>query len=476
MKYLFFFLAFIASSQLNAQGVVRQLEPFVCPITLDSNIHARCAYMLVPENRKKENSPMIKVAFLMVESKNPQKKKGPVLFTSGGPGNSSLGWAVGASKSPLLNDRDLIAFEQRGTRYAIPYLRYFDLDTALKQSYRNNLDKDSMWLVGVKKYKQTLQEKGIDFDGYNSDESVADMDDLLATLKIDSVNLFGGSYSGGLMLSLLQKDPAKIRSLILDSPLPTFAAIDEDEPAHFNEALKILSQYAQKDSADQQRYGHLMADFSSYFTKIKDSVFYFPYLERGKKDTTLIAYTKNDLLQEIEDALSNASKIKDVPFIITDMVRGNHAPYITERLNNIFNKNIAPDGMRMLVYCADQTAYHNEAVIKDLYQVYPWMEGFHINDVYKTVCDCWNVAPVNKTTKQPYYSRVPILIGDGAMDPACCPLYMDMIAHYMPNNQRVLFKKKGHGVGSPEWRTMVQSFINNPMLPVISNNPDVVAY
>jgi pimeloyl-ACP methyl ester carboxylesterase len=476
MKYLLTVFGITLFMSSFAQGTVRQLEAFACPVILDSTFHTHCAYMLVPENRLKKNSPLIKVAFIVLESKSRVKRKDPVLFTGGGPGNSSLGIAVGVTKSTVIRDRDFIAFEQRGTRYAVPYLRYFDLDTVLKQSYRNNLNKDSMWLVGVKRYKQTLKAKAVDFNGYNSDESAADMDDLLATLHIDSVNLWGISYSGGLMLSLLQRDPARIRSVVLDSPLPTFVAIDEDEPAHFNEALAILFRRAGEDSTDKGRYGNLMKDFSVYFTRIKDSVFYFPYLERGKTDTVRVAYTKNDLLEVLEDELSDYTHFKDIPFVVTEIIRGNHSPYIKQRLDNIFNKNTAPDGMRMLVYCADQNAYHSEEVLRDLYRVYPWMEGFHINDVYKEVCDCWNVTPVQKTSKLPFYSSTPLLVGDGAMDPGCSPLYMDMIHHYMPSSQRVLFKDRGHGVGGRDWRELQQQFLDSPYLPLTSTNPSVIVY
>jgi pimeloyl-ACP methyl ester carboxylesterase len=432
--------------------------------------------MLVPENRHKVNSPLIKVAFLILQSKSPTKRKDPVLFTGGGPGNSSLNWAVGMTKSTIVGDRDGIAFEQRGTKYAVPYLRYFDLDTAIKRSYRYNLSKDSMYLVGVKAYKKTLTSKGIDLDGYNSDETVNDIDDLLTTLGIDSVNLFGISYSGGLMLSVLQKDPGRVRSIVLDSPLPTFAAIDEDEPVHFMEALAIIFRRARVDSIDQRRYGNLMNDFRTYFTRIKDSIFYFPYLEKGMKDTSLIAYSKNDLLQVIEDRLSDYAHIKDLPAFVSDMIEGRHGMYIKEQLDNVFNKNRAPDGMRMLVYCADQSAYHSENVIADLYRIYPWMEGYHINDVYKTVCDCWNVAPVDKVTKEPYYSLVPLLVGDGEMDPGCSPLYMDMIHHYMPNSQRVLFRNRTHGVGGPTWWSFQQAFLDQPYYPLVSKDTMAVVY
>ncbi len=452
------------------------IEPCECPIKIDSSFKTECAYLVVPENRTKAGSKMIKLPFIIVRSKS-QGKKDPVLFTSGGPGNSSLGWAIGATRGTVINDRDCIAFEQRGTRYSLPYLRSFELDTAIKESYRKNLAKDSMVIEGVKRYKKRLEDKGIDLSGYNSDETVSDIHDLLSVLKIDSVNLFGGSYSGGLMLAVLQKDPSRIRSLILDSPLPTFIPIDEDEPANFNEAFRILSSRCEKDSADKVLYGNLEEKFRKYFTSITGKTFYQKYLEKGTTDTLIIRYTKNELLDVIVNSMLDYSKLKDVPFVVTEIINGKHTGYIKNKFDDIFNKNQAPDGMRISVYCADQSAYHNEDIIWQLYKVYPYMAGYHINDVYKAMCDCWNVPPIKPTTKQPFYSDKPVLLGDGAMDPACRPVYMDMIHHYMPNSQRLLYLNRSHGVfGGKEGDAIRKMFLDNPYGKMEISDKNIIAY
>jgi pimeloyl-ACP methyl ester carboxylesterase len=452
------------------------IEPCECQVKIDSSFKTQCAYLIVPENRNKLNSKLIKLPFIVVESKNPAKRKDPVLFTSGGPGNSSLGWATGITRSTIINDRDCIAFEQRGTKYALPYLRLFELDTAIKESYRKNLSKDSMVVEGVKRYKKKLQEKGIDLSGYNSDETVADIHDLLKTLRIDSVNLFGGSYSGGLMLAVLQKDPERIRSLVLDSPLPMFVAIDEDEPANFMEALHVLSLHCEKDSADKELYGSLEEKFTQYFTSITGKIFYMPYVERGTVDTLRVQYTKNELLDVIVNSMLDFTKIKDVPFIITEMIKGKHGIYIKSKLDDIFNKNQAPDGMRISVYCADQSAYNNEDVMRQLYKTYPFLDGYRINNVYKLMCDAWQVPPIKPTTKQPFYSNKPLLSADGEMDPACRPLYMDLIHHYMPNSQRLLFINRSHGVGGKGFYDITQQFLDNPYKRIQSANKDIIAY
>ncbi|MFC5412366.1 alpha/beta fold hydrolase [Larkinella bovis] len=452
-------------------GTVRPLEPCACPVAIDSSFRTRCAYLIVPENRSKQNGKTIKLPFVLVESKNPNKKKDPLLFTGGGPGASSLGWAKGAAQSLVINDRDCIALEQRGTRYAVPHLSSPELSEAIKESYRKNLNKDSMMVVGVKRYKNALAARGIDLSGYNTDETVSDIHDLIATLRLDSVNLAGISYSGGLMLAVLRKDPSRIRSLILDSPLPTFVPIDEDEPANFNESLQILFERVARDSTNKTVYGNLKERFQQYFTAIGGKTFYIPYLEKGTTDTVRIAYTRSELLGIIVN-----TSLKRLPQVITDLIKGTHYPYIKRFLDDTFESGNGPSGMRLSVYCADQTAYHREKISQQLYDAFPYLKGYHINDVYRELCDCWQVPPVKPETKQPFYSNKPALLADGELDNACRPLYIDMIHHYMPNSQRLLFRNKGHGVGGPEMTRFMQSFLTNPYQKLESASPDIVVY
>ncbi len=452
-------------------GVIRPVEPCSCPVSIDSSFRSRCAYLIVPENRSRPNGKTVKLPFMVVESKNPHKKKDPLLFTAGGPGGSSLGWTRSVPRGLVINDRDCIAFEQRGTRYAVPNLWRDDLSNAIKESYRKNLNKDSMVVVGVKRYKKTLEAQGIDLSAYNTDESAADLQDLIATLRLDSVNLFGGSYSGGLMLAVLQANPAPIRSLVLDSPLPTFVPIDEDEPANFAESLRVLWQHVEQDSIHTDRYRNIKTRFERYFTAIDGQTFTIPYLEKGTSQPVAIQYTRNDLLGILVRAPT-----KDIAYIVTELIRGNHAPYVKPMLDRLFAGGVGPSGMRLSVYCADQATYHSETVIRQLYEAYPYLRGYHINDVYKEMCDCWQVAPVKAEVKEPFYSTKPALLTDGAMDNACSPLYIDRIHHYMPNSQRLLFLHRAHMVSGPEMDRFMQTFLRNPHKKLVSDRKEIVIY
>ena len=87
-------------------------------------------------------------------------------------------------------------------------------------------------------------------------------------------------------------------------------------------------------------------------------------------------------------------------------------------------------GMRLSVYCSDKMAFADPAIIQQQVSTMPWLGGFHVNDVYGSLCDHWRVEPIDATTKKPFYSNVPVLLGSGGMDAACRPLYNDLIHHY----------------------------------------------
>jgi pimeloyl-ACP methyl ester carboxylesterase len=455
-----------------------KIESCECAFKADTSLKTTCGYLIVPENRHKPTGKPIKLPFIYVVSNNPNKKKDPVLYTTGGPGGSSLGSVRNAHRRSFMKDRDFIAFEQRGTHFALPCLQCDEINVAIKQAYRNNLPKDSMVIEGEKKCRKRLIAQGIDLSAYNTVESAADIEDLRVALKIDSLNLMGISYSGGLLTTVLHNYPAGIRSLILDSPLPEFINIDEDELANFNEALNTIFNKCATDSTDKELYGNMQERFRQYFSSIGGKIFTIPYVEKGKTDTLQINYTRNELLDIIENSIFNFSIIKDVPRIVNDFISGNQQPYIKSYMDGVFESNGATSGMRLSVYCSDKMFYSRGNIIAQQYGTHPYMAGYHINDVYSALCRCWQVPPIAPATKQPFYSNVPVLLAAGDTDPACRPMYNDMLHHYMPNSQRLLFIGKSHGpmLNTRDGDTFIGQFLENPYKQVLSDKKDIVVY
>ncbi|WP_428656429.1 alpha/beta fold hydrolase [Runella sp.] len=455
-----------------------KIEPCPCAFKADSSLTTKCAYLIVPENRNKPAGKTVKLPFIVVESNNPYKKKDPVLFTGGGPGASSLGIVRSVHMRSLIKNRDFIAFEQRGTRFAVPSLDCNEMGEALKNAFKYNLPKDSMILAGVKRCREKLAAQGIDLSGYTTLESAADIEDLRRALKIDSLNLYGISYSGGLMMSVLQHFPTGIRSLILDSPLPEFINIDEEEPVNFNEALHTAFKRHSSDSLSNTVIGPEELKFKRYFSSIKGKKFLIRYVEKGTKDTLTLHYSSSELIGILVNKLYDFSRLKDVPAIVSEMVRGNHEQFIRDFLNGIFQGG-GPSGMRLSVYCSDKMAYARDEVIRQQYDLYAYMEGagYYLHDVTRPMCDCWKVPSIPVKAKTPFYSNVPVLLAAGDTDPACRPVYNDQIHHYMPNSQRLLFQNRSHGpLIREEGNIFIEKFLNNPNEKIVSHKKDIIAY
>lgn len=467
MKFLFLLLLLVTPASGAQRQNVPRIEPSDCIYRADSAYKTDCGYLVVPENRHIPHGRVIKLPFIYVKTNNSAKSPDPVLYTGGGPGVSSLHPVTSITRRSLLRDRDYIAFEQRGTHFALPNLECEGLGQAVQKAYLAHRPIDDAVLEAVRQCREKLVRKGIDLSAYNTDESAADIEDLRRLLRIDSLNLMGISYSGGLMMAVLQKYPQHIRSLVLDSPLPEFVNIDEQELANFNEALS-----AALDGADSS----LTERFHSYFGSLFGKVFTISYQMKDGSMVTL-DYGRNEMLSVIHDKLEDYDGIKELPQIISDMTSGKQEAYIESYFDGLFSGDGTVSGMRLSVYCSDKLAFEDPAIIQQQGIIMPWLAGFHVNDVYETQCDSWAVKPIDARTKKPFYSNVPVLLGAGGLDDACRPLYNDVIHHYFPNSQRLLFSKRLHGplLNSFEGDAYIGAFLDKPFERV-HGQKDIEAY
>jgi pimeloyl-ACP methyl ester carboxylesterase len=333
-------------------------------------------------------------------------------------------------------------------------------------------------LQAVKACRKRLASEGIDLDAYNTIENAADIEDLRRALNIDSINLVGISYSGGLMMTVMRNFPQHIRSVALDSALPGFVNYEEDALFSINEAFDKIFSNCDRDSTDKVRYGNLRARFHDYLNSISNKTFYLSYKEKDKPDTLHIKYRRDELIDVLVDKLSSNRELKNVPYIITQLMAGNQKGYMTEYFDGVFGAGTSSAGMRYSMYCSEQVNYADQKVIDKQNIMFPYFAGYHFNDVDRPICNCWKVKSVNPVAKTPVYSHLPVLLSSGDTDPYCRPYYNDLIHHYMPNSQRLLFTDKTHGplLNTREGDELLAAFLAHPYSPVIVDGKKVKAY
>jgi pimeloyl-ACP methyl ester carboxylesterase len=471
---LLLFLVFIQGATCQTYKPV--IEPAVSNIKYDGRLVAKYGYLVVPENRQRPQGRKIKVPFLFIRRPDQDAKHNVSLYATGGPGYSTTtGWDSVSYNSGFLKFGGFIFFDQRGTKVAQPCLDCMDVGEAVKKSYRTGLNKDSLVLAAVKRCHDRFTAQGIDLSAYNTEESAEDINDLRLALNLDSLNLIGISYSGGLMLSMARKHPEGVRTLVLNSPLPGFARYEEDGLLNINEALEQLFTDCEADSAAKPAYANLRARFHQYFTAVSGKKFTLNYLEKGSHDSLRITYNKNDLLDAVINRL-NSDQVSSVPAVINDIISGKHQGYIREQVDGAFGGDQSVSlGMRYSVYCTEQIMYSDPALEKQQHDILPWLAGYPFNDVTHAICDCWKVKPEPKIVKAQVYSTVPALISAGDIDPWCRPFYNKLIKRYIPNAQLIIRHNRGHAPGYfADGVDYLKMFMEHPYTKLVSQSKDVI--
>ena len=478
MKLFVFALFLSLTSVYNtwAQTYKPILEPYPGLVKADPRLIVKTGYLVVPENRKQPRGRKIKVPFIYVRKPNQDAKKQISLFTTGGPGYSTTANIDSiAFDSGLLRYGGFIAFDQRGTKRALPCLDCMEVGEAVKKSYRAGLNKDSLVLKATEACRTRLVNQGIDLSAYTTLESAEDINDLRLALQVDSLNLIGMSYSGGLMLSVASRHPEAVRTLILNSPLPGFVNFEEHALLNLNEAFDQVFDNCEADSTGKTNYQDLRNRFHHYFSAITGKKFNVSYFEKGTHDSITVRYTKTELLNALSNRL-NSSQVKNLPKIMVDIMEGKHAGYVREVLDSYFGGDQALAlGMRYSVYCSEQISYANEELEKQQDQILPWLAGYPVNNVSHKICDCWNIKPEDEIAKMPVYLGVPALISAGDIDPACRPFYSRLIKRYLPNSQLLMIHNRGHLPGfTVDGTDYVKLFMEQPLRKLKAQSENLV--
>lgn len=180
----------------------------------------KLGYIEVAENRQVNNSRKIRLGFVKLASYS-ENPKAPIVYLAGGPGGS----ATGAAQSrryflfeQLRQVADVIVFDQRGTGLSRNDLKncHFPTSVPLEQALtRSSLLEESK--LSAKFCAKQWREQGIDLNGYNTLESVADLEALRQALRVDKISLWGISYGTHLALAMAKYYPNSIERLVLAS-------------------------------------------------------------------------------------------------------------------------------------------------------------------------------------------------------------------------------------------------------------------
>lgn len=425
-------------------------------------------YLEVPENRQKVNSNTIKLPVYIFKSRSKSPQKDPILYTVGGPGSTTMPSAKYMEYYKYLDDRDFILIEQRGNFYAKPHLDCPELAEAFYQSNLPGFDEkneNELFAKATKACRNRLSAKGIDLDGYNTNEIAADINDLINLLEIEQYNLLTISYSTKIAQVLMRDYPEKIRSVVMDSPLPLESNYDEESVKNLLETVEHLLDDCESDEACKGAFPNIKARFFDYLVEKTNQPLEVEVEnpKAGKMETFYL--TGADLIGVF--TLAYTADVVNIPFEINKLLNEDLSS-VKEKLSYLFQgpKNGAGLGMRLSVWCAEEYPFSSQAVIKTETTKYPQVKGLTPETYEQEICEIWSVAKVSDLEDQAIQSDIPVLLINGEYDDLTPPKWGSAMMDKLTNSQHLVFKGWKHTPttywSNPCAMQAANDFFNNP--------------
>jgi pimeloyl-ACP methyl ester carboxylesterase len=475
MKIQIFILSLLIGAIFTAAGaaqetkVVPRFENADCPVPIPAGEKAVCGYLVVREKRAAKNNNTIRLPIIILKSENPEAKSDPVLRTFGGPGSSSLRMVRSRSVSPWLKNRDLIIYEQRGTRFAQPALECPEVNAVNIESAKKRFDAKTARtneIGAAGDCFDRLTKQGIDLSAYNSAESAADIEDLRRVLKIEKINLWGLSYSSRLMLNVMRDFPAGIRSVVLESTLPPEINYDEVGVDGIVSALDRLFKNCRADSSCAAAYPNLENEFYETVAKLnREPVSAIPKDEKNG-ETSEIKLNGDDFATWIIDYLLSAGVegIIDAPLVIHFAFEGKY-----DAFKRYANDKITPSnnawGMRYSVWCSEERPFEDRRKIAAQSTRYPRLMGYEVMAL-PDICSVWKVPAVKPVENKAVKSAIPTLVVSAEYDAYTPPAWGKTAAANLKNSFYLEIPWAGHGpaFSTPCLRDLIAGFFENPKI------------
>lgn len=444
-------------------------NPSQCAFPIPGNYRISCGYLVVPENRASPGSNLIQLHVAVFQSFAEGPEPDPVVHLAGGPGSSSLGVAgymLNQGLDAILERRDFILFDQRGTGYSSPRLDCPERNALTATLLSGTLSDEQATQAIVDAFRQCrdrLTAQGVDLSAYNSAASAADLNDLRLALGYSQLNLYGVSYGTRLALTVMRDFPGAVRSAVLDSTYPLEVNLYTALAPNAERAFNVLFDDCATDPTCSASYPNLRADFYALVDQLNASPATV-YLSVSGSEIA-VALTGDLLIDVLFVGLYNPYVTANMPKMIYQIQRGEYS-ILRERFSLYFDSSGAL-GMGTSVQCAEEIPFDagNDAFTA-AQGVQPAIADFFPQSVQYlfTVCQEWTTASPDPRENQPVTSNIPTLVLAGAFDPITPPAWGWMTAGHLINSYYFEFPGNGHWVtrSSGCALSMAMAFWNNP--------------
>lgn len=462
-------LSLMLGGTAAAQEDGATFEEADCMFTVPPGQSPQCGYLIVPEDRSDPGGSTIRLATAIFPSTNSNPAADPLIYLEGGPGGAvleNLTLIFDDFYAPLLEERDLILFDQRGVGFSEPSLFCEEYATA----YTENLQRDPVAediddFAPLLACQERLLAEGVNLSAYNSAANAADVSDLRIALGYDEVNLFGVSYGTRLALTVMRDNPEGVRSVVLGATYPPQVDLYTDQPEGLVRVLELLFTDCEADDYCGATY----PDFRDVFFDTMDGLNASPAtisIPDPVAGGTIRAVVDGDrFLNTIFLTLYSSDLIPLMPQVVYEVSQGEYSTFAFMLASTIFVEQAVSRGMYFSVQCHEEAPFPSMSSSSDALDRMPELVAYFSElDEINNLCDDWNSGEGDPIEGQPVSSDIPTLLIAGEYDPITPPEWAQLAATTLENSFYFEFPGLSHDASlvNPCARSIISSFLNDP--------------
>jgi len=226
-------------------------EEVPCPDDLQIDEAVVCGFLHVPENRSRADSRSIRI-FVMKLLAQGEEAPDPLVVIGAAPGDDPGALLAWFNEAPVRRTRSIVILHPRGEGRSEPSL------ACPESIVSGDVQLKLQSLADC--YNRLLQE-GVDLAGYTLDQRAFDVIDLAQALKLEQINLLGNDLGAAVARLVLERQPALVRTIVLESPLPLSVNRTLESPFGAYDALRRVFADCRRTPACDTAYPNLEERF-----------------------------------------------------------------------------------------------------------------------------------------------------------------------------------------------------------------------
>lgn len=421
-----------------------------CRFDKPTGFEIECGVLTVPEDRSKPEGNMVELHVAVYKSRSDNPLPDPVIYLTGGGGGNELENGdiyLDDGNDAILDQRDFIMFNQRGTKFTNPYLQChrlnnFYTELALEDISLN--EADARIVDYMRDCYDSFIEKGINLDMYNTARNAEDLNDLRIALGYDEINIYGTSYGTRYALYAMRMFGDRIRSAIIDSVFPPQIHFFRDDPVNVYITFQNIFSQCEADAYCSTQYPDIEKEFYALIDRLNAN----PRSIRVYGISKPIPFNGTDLLIAVY-YYPYLGKADEVPKAIFKASQGNFYyidPYIPFVKGLVGSEGIAI-GVQNSILCREEAPFDSyEQLQEALSDLPPQFAEAYDTTYWYDLCEAWDVSPADSSEKEAVVSDIPTLILAGEFDPITPTYWSQLAGETLTNSYYYEFPNHGHGI------------------------------